>query len=168
MSRAICCSSPVVPALSTGRYSRVVRATPLDRLRAICLALPAATEKEAWCDPTFRVGNKIFAMYKVGDGRKSFWCKAPPGAQMVLVGADPETFFIPPYVGHKGWVGMRLDGAFDWDEVEKVVRRSYYLVAPKQLTRTVPSVAPAKARGRNRAANATARQSSRKTARATS
>jgi predicted DNA-binding protein (MmcQ/YjbR family) len=106
---------------------------PIDRLRAICLALPEAVEKEAWGDPTFRVRDKIFAMEKRGDGRISVWCKAPPGSQMVLVGADPKTFFVPPYVGHKGWIGMRLDSKPDWDEVAAVVRRSYALVAPKRL-----------------------------------
>jgi len=111
-----------------------MRAAPLDRLREICLALPGTAEKETWGDPTFRVSNKIFAMYKIGDGRKSFWCKAPPGSQLVLVGADPETFFVPPYVGGNGWVGMRLDAAPDWGEVEKLVRRNYRLVAPKRLT----------------------------------
>lgn len=168
MRQAICCLSLVVPALSTGRGSQVRRAVPFDRLGAICLALPAATEKEAWGDPTFRVCNKIFAMYKIGDERKSFWCKAPPGSQIILVGADPETFFIPPYVGHKGWVGMRLDGAFDWREVEEVVRRSYCLVAPKQLAGTVPLVAPAGSPSRNRSPNVNVRRSPRKPSRAPS
>jgi len=108
-------------------------ATPTDRLRAICLALPEAHEKEAWGDPTFRVRYKIFAMEKRGDGRVSVWCKALPGSQEVLVGADPERFFIPPYVGPKGWIGMRLDRRPDWREVAEVVRRSYVLIAPKRL-----------------------------------
>jgi predicted DNA-binding protein (MmcQ/YjbR family) len=107
---------------------------PIDRLRAICLALPEAVEKEAWGDPTFRVRGKIFAMEKRGDGRVSLWCKAPPGSQMVLVGADPERFFVPPYVGHKGWVGVRLDSKPDWEEVAALVKRSYRLIAPKRLT----------------------------------
>jgi predicted DNA-binding protein (MmcQ/YjbR family) len=110
---------------------------PIDRLRAICLALPEAIETEAWGDPTFRVRNKIFAMEKRGDGRISVWCKAPPGSQMVLVGADPERFFVPPYVGPKGWVGMRLDCKPDWDEVAAVVKRSYRLIAPKRLAALV-------------------------------
>jgi predicted DNA-binding protein (MmcQ/YjbR family) len=105
----------------------------MDRLRTICLALPEAAEKEAWGDPTFRVRDKIFAMEKRGDGRISVWCKAPPGSQMVLVGADPDRFFVPPYVGHKGWIGMRLDNGPDWSEVAEVVRRSYRLIAPKRL-----------------------------------
>ena len=104
-----------------------------DRLRAVCLALPEAAEKEAWGDPTFRVHDRIFAMVKTGDGRVSVWCKAPAGSQQVLVGADPETFFVPPYVGHKGWVGMRLDNGPDWDEVAVFARRSYRLIAPKRL-----------------------------------
>ena len=107
--------------------------SPADRLRAICLTLPEATEKEAWGDPTFRVRDKIFAMLKQGNGRPSLWCKAPPGSQMVLVGADPARFFVPPYVGHKGWVGMRLDRKPDWKEVAELVRRSYRLTAPKRL-----------------------------------
>jgi predicted DNA-binding protein (MmcQ/YjbR family) len=114
-----------------------MRAQPVDRLRAICLALPEAVEKEAWGDPTFRVREKIFAMGKRGDGRISVWCKAPAGSQMVLVGADPQRFFVPPYVGHKGWIGMRLDDGPDWGEVARVVRRSYRLIAPKRLAALV-------------------------------
>ncbi|EDP63124.1 hypothetical protein BAL199_30142 [alpha proteobacterium BAL199] len=110
---------------------------PIDRLRAICLALPETVEKQAWGDPTFRVRDKIFAMEKRGDGRISLWCKAPPGSQAVLVGADPDRFFVPPYVGHKGWVGVRLDTGPDWDEVANLVRRSYRLTAPKGLVGTI-------------------------------
>jgi predicted DNA-binding protein (MmcQ/YjbR family) len=107
--------------------------SPRDRLRAICLALPETVEKETWGDPTFRVRDKIFAMEKRGDGRISVWCKAPPGSQAVLVGADPERFFVPPYVGPKGWVGVRLDDSPNWAEVAEIVKRSYRLVAPKRL-----------------------------------
>jgi len=104
-----------------------------DRLRTLCLGLPEAQEREAWGDATFRVRDKIFARVKSGDGRVSVWCKAPPGSQQVLVAADPDLFFVPPYVGPKGWVGMRLDTSPGWDEVAKLVRRSYGLVAPKRL-----------------------------------
>lgn len=107
--------------------------TPTDQLRAICLDLPEAAEKEAWGDPTWRVREKIFAMEKSGDGRVSVWCKAPRGSQEILVGADPARFFVPPYVGHKGWIGIRLDDGPDWDEVASLVRRSYALIAPKRL-----------------------------------
>lgn len=107
------------------------------RLRAICLALPEATEKEAWGDPTFRVRDRIFAMAKAGDGRPSLWCKAPAGSQEILVGADPARFFVPPYVGHKGWIGMRLDDGPDWDEVAFLVGRSFRMIAPKRLAAAV-------------------------------
>jgi hypothetical protein len=95
--------------------------------------LPEATEKEGWGDPTFRVRDRIFAMEKRGDGRVSVWCKAAPGSQAMLVGAEPELFFVPPYVGAKGWIGMRLDPGPDWTEVAAIVRRSYRLIAPKKL-----------------------------------
>lgn len=103
------------------------------RLRSICLALPEAIEKEAWGDPTFRVRDRIFAMEKRGDGRVSVWCKAAPGSQAILVGAEPELFFVPPYVGAKGWIGMRLDAKPDWTEVAAIVQRSYRLIAPRKL-----------------------------------
>jgi len=108
-------------------------ATATERLRSISLALPEAAEKQAWGDATFRIRDRIFAMVKTGDGRVSVWVKAPPGSQQVLVGAEPETFFVPPYVGPKGWVGMRLDRDPDWNEVAQLVRRSYALIAPKRL-----------------------------------
>lgn len=103
------------------------------RLRAICLALPEAEERETWGAPTYRVRDRIFAMLRTGDGRTSLWCKAPPGAQEILVGADPELFFRPPYVGPKGWIGMRLDRGPDWAEVAALVQRSYRMTAPKAL-----------------------------------
>jgi predicted DNA-binding protein (MmcQ/YjbR family) len=102
-------------------------------LRRICLALPEAHEVEAWGDPTFRVRNKIFAMPKTGDGRLSLWLKAPPGDQQILVSARPETFFVPPYVGHHGWIGVRLDAGIDGDEVADLVEASYRLTAPRRL-----------------------------------
>lgn len=110
---------------------------PTGRLRSICLALPETAEKEAWGDPTWRIRDRIFAMEKRGDGRISVWLKAPAGSQEILVGADPDRFFVPPYVGHKGWVGIRLDNGPDWREVEALVRRSYCLIAPKRLGRLV-------------------------------
>jgi len=109
--------------------------SPTDRLRQICLALPQAAEKEAWGDPTFRVRDRIFAMEKRGDGRVSVWCKSV--SQEILVGADPDLFFVPPYVGHKGWVGMRLDNSPDWAEVARIVTRSYCLIAPRKLAALV-------------------------------
>jgi hypothetical protein len=112
------------------------RNDPLPRVRKACLALPEATEKEAWGEPTFRVGGKMFAMYTNnhhGDGIVGIWCKAPPGMQEMLVGANPKRFFRPPYVGHKGWLGVRLDGKVDWDEVAEILEDAYRMTAPKRL-----------------------------------
>jgi hypothetical protein len=105
----------------------------LNRVREICLALPEATEVETWGDPTFRVRDKIFAMPKRGDGRFSLWCKSPAGAQAMFIAADPTRFFYPPYVGHKGWIGIRLDGEIDWDELSDLITDSYRMTAPKRL-----------------------------------
>ncbi len=108
----------------------------LKRLRKICLALPEAKEKEAWGDPTWRVRDRIFAMQKGNHehGRPSLWLKAPEGAQSALVSGDPERLFVPPYVGHKGWVGVYLDTRkVDWGFVASLVEESYRLIAPKRL-----------------------------------
>lgn len=106
---------------------------PLTRLRKICLALPEASEQEIWGAATFRLRGKIFVIARDDDDGPTFSCKAPPGSQRVLVNTDPKRFYVPRYVGHKGWVGVRLDGRPDWDEVARIVRRSYRLVAPKRL-----------------------------------
>ena len=107
------------------------------RLRSLCLALPEAAEQLLFDAPSYRVRDKIFARYTERDGWRSVWLKAPPGSQAVLVGADPRRFFVPPYLGPKGWVGIRLDVIApeepDWGEVETLVRRSYRLVAPQRL-----------------------------------
>ena len=71
-------------------------------------------------------------MERPQDDALAVWCKAPPGSQAVLVGADPKRFFVPPYVGPKGWIGMTLDRKVDWTEVAKLVERSYRLIAPKR------------------------------------
>ena len=118
------------------------RKTQLDRLREICLAFPEATEQVfgGHTTPTFRVRDKIFVMYHEdrNDGGKltgtSIWCKAPPGAQEIFVGSDPERFYRPPYVGPKGWIGFVLDvKPIDWTLVEDLARDSYRMTAPKRL-----------------------------------
>ena len=115
-----------------------MRPSPLARLRRICLALPEAHEVEAWGEPTFRVRNKLFAMYAHsenhhGGGRPAVWAKAAPGNQAVMVRADPDRFFVPPYLGPSGWVGIWLDRGADWAELAELMRDSYRLVAPKRL-----------------------------------
>ena len=109
----------------------------VERVRRACLDLPEATEQEAWGEPTFRVRKKIFAMYAGADnhhggGRDCLWCAAPLGVQEILVSSDPEKFFVPPYVGPKGWLGIRLDAVED-NELRSLVVQSYCMIAPKKL-----------------------------------
>jgi hypothetical protein len=111
---------------------------PLTRLRRLCLGLPEAHEVEAWGEPTFRVRNKLFAIYADsadhhGGGRNAVWCKAAPGNQALMVKAAPDRFFVPPYVGPSGWVGVYLDAGTDWDELSGLLRDSWRLTAPKKL-----------------------------------
>ncbi len=107
----------------------------LTNVRRSCLSLPEATEKLSHGSPTFFV-RKSFVMFlddHHGDGRLAIWCAAPEGAQGLMVDAEPERFFVPPYVGHRGWLGMRLDVDVDWDEVHAVIVEAYRCVAPKKL-----------------------------------
>jgi len=111
---------------------------PLTRLRKICLGLPEAHEVIAWGEPTFRVKNKLFAMYADagnhhGDGRPAVWCKAGPGNQELMVRVNPDRFFVPPYVGPSGWIGVYLDAKVDWEEVADLMRDAWRMTAPKRL-----------------------------------
>lgn len=111
-------------------------ADPLDSLRRLCLALPETTERLSHGEPTWFIrGKKTFVTYADDhhDDKLGFWCPAPPGVQEELVAAEPERFFRPPYVGHRGWLGVRLDVDVDWDEVEQIVIDAYRMVAPKVL-----------------------------------
>jgi hypothetical protein len=109
----------------------------LERLRRICLGLPEVEERPSHGAPTFFVrGKRPFVMVLTnhhGDGRFAIWCPAGDGIQSMLVDAEPERFFVPPYVGHRGWVGVRLDHALDWDELEGIVEDAYAEVAPPKL-----------------------------------
>jgi predicted DNA-binding protein (MmcQ/YjbR family) len=124
----------------------------LKQLRRICLALPEATEKVAWGDPTFRVSDKIFAMQKGNyeGGRPSLWLKLGPGGQQHLVRSQPARYFVPPYVGNKGWVGIWLDGSsVPWTRLAELIAESYGLIAPKSLAARLerpPTEAPPKRR----------------------
>jgi hypothetical protein len=127
-------------ATERGRLA-VPRPSLIDRLRKICLALPDAIEKEAWGEPTFRVRGRMFAMFTNNhhhDGRIAVWCKAPLGFQSMMVGEAPARFFVPPYVGVNGWVGMRLDVDVDWKEVAGVVEQAYRMAAEKPAARSRP------------------------------
>jgi predicted DNA-binding protein (MmcQ/YjbR family) len=103
------------------------------KLRELCLALPEVTEKVSHGEPAWFVRRRMFVTLadRHHDDRVAFWCAAPPGAQEAL--ADGERYFRPPYVGHRGWLGVYLDVAVDWDEVAEVVRDAYRCVAPKGL-----------------------------------
>lgn len=110
---------------------------PLDRVREICLALPETTERLSHGSPTFFIrGKKTFVMYldnHHGDGRLALWCAAPDDVQAELVDSEPARFFRPPYVGHRGWIGVRLDRDLDWDEIAGIVEDAYRHVAPRTL-----------------------------------
>jgi hypothetical protein len=115
--------------------------TPLERVREICLALPEVSERLSHGSPTFFVGGKkTFVMYLDNhhdDGRLALWCAAPPGIQEALVNAEPEHYFRPPYVGHRGWIGVHLNKGLDWDEIAGAIEDAYLTVAPKRLVNQV-------------------------------
>lgn len=110
----------------------------IDRMRAICAALPEVEERPSHGAPTWFVrGKKSFVMlWDAGHHGNQFphlWCAAPPGAQAELVETEPDRFFRPPYVGGRGWLGVRLDGDVDWDEIAALCRDAFRVVAPKTL-----------------------------------
>ncbi len=120
----------------------VVDAT--ERFRAICRRLPEVTERVSHGAVTFFVREKRTLCYLTddhhGDGRLALVCPAPAGVQEEVLDSDPERFFRPPYVGHRGWIGLRLDVAPDWQEVAEVVEESYRCVAPVTLIRRLDAV----------------------------
>jgi hypothetical protein len=123
---------------TAGKVRPARRANPFSRVQKLCLSLPEAHEVEAWGEPTFRVKNKIFAMYAAannhhGDGRNGIWCKAAAINQRLMVEAAPERFFVPPYVGPSGWVGVYLDREVDWDELKDLLWDAWRMTAPKKL-----------------------------------
>jgi hypothetical protein len=113
----------------------------LTRFTKICLALPEATRRMMGRHAGFEVRKKIFAYFlddHHGDGIVGITCKVLPGDNTALIAADPKRFYMPAYVGPRGWVGLRLDvGEIDWDEVTELVKHSYRLLAPKRLAALV-------------------------------
>jgi hypothetical protein len=113
----------------------------LERLSAICLDLPEARREITGRHAAFRVRGRTFVYFlddHHGDGIVGLNAKAAPGAAEMLIAEDPERFYRPAYLGHRGWVGVRLDtGAVDWDEVAGFVVDSYRLCAPKSLARAI-------------------------------
>jgi len=106
----------------------------LDGLRTACLALPGVEERSNHGMPTFAVVRRT-AFCNLhehpADGRPSLWFKAASGVQAELIDQEPQRFFAPPYVGPRGWVGLRLDVDLDWDEVAAVVEDAWRLTATK-------------------------------------
>src|SRR5215217_1687096 len=112
-----------------------------DKVRVICLRLPEVTERLSHGSPAFFVGRQFVMLWPDGHHEHDFphlWCAAPVGMQEALVGASPHRYFRPPYVGSRGWVGVRLDGEVDWDEVNELCLEAYRVIAP---TRSGGSVA---------------------------
>ena len=113
------------------------RKAVLERLRGICLALPETSERLSHGAPSFFVREKKCFLMLLddhhGDGRFAIWCAAPPGNQELLVAANADRFFRPPYVGHRGWLGVSLNAGVDWDELEGIVEDAFASVAPKSL-----------------------------------
>jgi predicted DNA-binding protein (MmcQ/YjbR family) len=115
----------------------------LTRLSKICLALPEASKEVHGSHASFLVRKKTFVYYMDnhhGDGIVSVSCKVFPGDNTALVTSQPKRFYLPAYIGHRGWVALRLDiGDIDWDEVAELVSGSYLLTAPKKLAAIVES-----------------------------
>lgn len=114
----------------------MVERPELKEVRAICMALPEVSERLSHGSPTWFAGKKTMVMYlddHHGDGRLALWVAAPPGVQQDVVEQEPDRFFVPPYVGHRGWLGVRLDRSRDWDEVAGIVEDAYRTVAIKRL-----------------------------------
>lgn len=114
-------------------------ALAIDRMRDICAVLPEVTERLSHGSVTYFVRGKRTVAYLTddhhGDGRLAVIAAAAEGVQDEVIRSDPERFFRPPYVGHRGWIGLRLDVDVDWDEVANLVRESYRQVAPRTLVR---------------------------------
>lgn len=110
-------------------------ADPFERVRELCLSLPDTSERPSHGRPAFFIRAKhSFVMCMDdhhGDGRLALWCAAPEGVQQALTEGEPEHYFVPPYVGHRGWVGVRLDRGLAWDEVAGAVEDAYDTVAAK-------------------------------------
>ena len=113
----------------------------LDRIRELCLALPETNERLSHGRPAFYIRDKrSFAMFMDdhhGSGRVCLWCAAPEGAQEMLIAAAPDHYFRPPYVGHRGWIGIYLDSDVDENEVAGAIEDAFLTAAPKSLVKTL-------------------------------
>jgi hypothetical protein len=129
----------------TGYHSVVGETDVAERVRAICLALPEATERPSHGSPAFFATKQFVMLWPDGHHDHHFphlWSAAPEGAQGDLIRRDPQRFFRPPYVGQRGWIGVRLDGAVDWAEIEDIVEDGYRVIAPKRLLAELDAAEP--------------------------
>lgn len=110
---------------------------PYERLRAFCLALPETTERLSHGEASWFVGERQFVTSadRHHDDRRAAWLAAPAGRQETLIETDPERFFRPPYVGHRGWIGVYLDRPVEWDELESLVHDAWVVVATPAIHR---------------------------------
>lgn len=118
---------------------------PLEKVREICLALPDTEEKIAWGEPTFRVKGRMFLMFANNhhsDGRIAIWLAAPEGVQEDIVASDPKRFFVPPYVGCNGWIGIRVDGRPKWKEVAAFIEQAHAFIGVKKRATSRPRATP--------------------------
>jgi len=118
-----------------------------ERVRGICLGLPEVEERDSHGSPAYFVRGKRGFVHLMVDGHHDagfpqMWCAAGPGVQQELIAADPERFFRPPYVGHRGWIGVRTDRRVDWTEVAELCEDAYRVTAPTRLIRILDSRAP--------------------------
>jgi hypothetical protein len=115
----------------------VPKRDPVVAVRRICRAMPEVSERLSHGAPTFFIRDKktLATVWNDhhGDGRVGLICAAPPGVQQQLVDEEPKRFYVPAYVGHRGWIGVRLDIAVDWGEVEEIITDAYRCVAPAKL-----------------------------------
>ena len=133
----------------------------LARLRKLALTLPESHEVEAWGTPTFRVKNKLFAMYSAssthhGGGKNGVWVKAGMVNQQLMLEHAPDRFFSPPYVGKAGWIGVRLDTRTDWELLGDLLATAWRMTAPKRLavqTECAPEKAMTSRKGRPKQSN---------------
>ena len=117
----------------------------LRQVRQLCLALPEASERLSHGTPSFYVRGRQFVSYwdnHHSDGRLALWCAAPDGGQAAMVAAAPEQYFVPPYVGHRGWVGVHLNRGLSENELEAVIEDAYLAVAPEKLAQRPLSMQP--------------------------
>jgi predicted DNA-binding protein (MmcQ/YjbR family) len=117
------------------------RKRPIEQVTAICMEMPEATVEHSGSHATFRVRKKVFAYFlddHHGDGIVSVCVKTRLGENLDVVKRDPSRFYMPAYIGSRGWVGIRVDvKGVDWDEVVQFVKESYRAIAPKTLARAV-------------------------------